>query len=144
VLDGRPAAGVHAYLGRYHRQVSVIPEGSSRGFLNWLRPGGDRFSITSLFLSAFLPARKFTMNTAAWGGERAIFPLGTYEKVMPLDIVATSLLKSLAVRDIEKSEALGCLELIEEDLALCSFVCPGKNDYGPMLRDILTTMEQEG
>lgn len=143
VLDGRPAAGVHAYLGRYHRQVSVIPEGCSRGFLNWLRPGGDRFSITSLFLSAFLPAKKFAMNSADWGGERAIFPLGTYEKVMPLDIVATSLLKSLAVRDIEKSEALGCLELIEEDLALCSFVCPGKNDYGSMLRDILTTMEQE-
>ena len=84
------------------------------------------------------------MNSAAWGGERAIFPLGSYEKVMPIDIVATSLLKSLAVGDIEKSEALGCLELIEEDVALCSFVCPGKNNYGPMLREILTIMEKEG
>ena len=83
------------------------------------------------------------MITAAWGSQRAIFPLGTYEKVMPLDIMATHLLKSLAVRDTEKSTALGCLELIEEDLALCTFVCPGKNEFGPMLRNILTTIEKE-
>lgn len=143
VLDGRKAAGEHAYLGRYHRQISVINEGSGRGFLKWLRPGRDRFSITRLFLSSFGAGRQFPMNTAAWGGRRAIFPLGTYEKVMPLDIIATSLLKSLAVGDIEKTLALGGLELIEEDLALCSFVCPGKNDYGPMLRHILTTFEKE-
>lgn len=144
VLDGRHAIGPHAYLGRYHRQVSVIPEGSGRGFLSWFMPGKDRFSVTRLFLSSFLPEKKFPMNCAVWGGKRAIFPLGTYEKVMPLDIVAISLLKSLAVGDIEKSEALGCLELVEEDLALCSFVCPGKNNYGPMLRNILNIMEKEG
>ncbi len=142
VLDGRQATGTHDYLGRYHRQVSVIPEDSGRGFLSWFRPGGDRFSITRLFLSAFLPEKRFALNSSTWGGQRAIFPLGTYEKVMPLDIVATTLLKSLAAGNIEKSEALGCLELIEEDLALCSFVCPGKNVFGPMLRNILTTMEK--
>lgn len=143
VLDGRPADTVHAYLGRYHRQISVVPEGSGRGFLNWMKPGRDRFSGTRLFLSSLARRRKFPMNTAAWGGRRAIFPLGSYEKVMPLDIIATSLLKSLAMGDAEKTEALGGLELIEEDLALCTFVCPGKNDYGPMLRDILTTIEKE-
>ncbi len=143
VLDGRQATGAHAFLGRYHRQVSVIPEDSGRGFLSWYRPGGDRFSITRLFLSAFLPEKKFVLNSSTWGGERAIFPLGTYEKVMPLDIVAISLLKSLAVGNIEKSEALGCLELVEEDLALCTFVCPGKNVFGPMLRNILTIIEKE-
>ena len=144
VLEGRHAAGIYAYLGRYHRQVSVIEEKNGRAFLNWIMPGKERFSATGLFLSSLLPKKKFSMITAAWGGQRVIFPLGTYEKVMPLDIMATSLLKSLAVEDTEKSSALGCLELIEEDLALCSFVCPGKNDYGPMLRDILTTIEKEG
>ncbi|MDH3329523.1 MAG: Na(+)-translocating NADH-quinone reductase subunit A [Desulfobulbaceae bacterium] len=143
VLDGRPADSVHAYLGRYHRQISVIPEGSGRGFLGWMQPGRDRFSSTRLFLSSFFPGRKFPMKTAVWGGRRAIFPLGSYEKVMPLDIVATTLLKTLAAGDTEKALTLGCLELIEEDLALCSFVCPGKNEYGPMLRDILTTIEKE-
>lgn len=144
VLDGRHASGIYAFLGRYHRQVSVIREKNGRAFFNWLMPGGDRYSTTGLFLSSFLAKKTFSMITAAWGGQRAIFPLGTYEKVMPLDIMATHLLKSLAVGDTEKSTALGCLELIEEDLALCSFVCPGKNDYGPQLRSILTTIEMEG
>jgi len=143
VLDGRKIDRVHAYLGRYHRQISALPEGSGRGFLNWINPGLDRFSITGLLASSFLPGRKFRMNTAVWGGKRAIFPLGTYEKVMPLDIIATTLLKSIAVGDVEKTIDLGGLELIEEDLALCSFVCPGKNEFGPMLRNILTTIEKE-
>ena len=144
VLEGRHAAGIYAYLGRYHRQVTVIHEKNGRAFLNWLMPGKDRYSITGLFLSSLLPKTNFPMITAAWGGQRAIFPLGTYEKVMPLDIVATALLKSLAIGDTEKATALGCLELIEEDLALCTFVCPGKNDYSPMLRNILTIIEKEG
>ncbi|GAB4337356.1 MAG: Na(+)-translocating NADH-quinone reductase subunit A [Desulfobulbaceae bacterium] len=142
VLNGRHAAGIHQFLGRYDRQVTVIPEKNGRGFLNWLRPGADRYSITSLFLSSFLPGKRFSLSTAVWGGTRAIFPLGTYEKVMPLDLIVTALLKSLAVGDEEKAAALGCLELVEEDLALCSFVCPAKNEYGPMLRDMLTRIEK--
>ncbi len=145
VLDGRVFNERTGYLGRYHRQVSIIREGSGRSFFGWLMPGGDRFSATRLFASAFSGGRKqIPFSNAAWGGRRAIFPLGTYEKVMPLDIVATSLLKSLSVGDTEKSAALGCLELIEEDLALCSFVCPGKNEFGPMLRDVLSIIEKEG
>lgn len=143
VLTGRHAAGIYAFLGRYHRQVSVILEKNGRGFFNWITPGADRFSITGLVVSSFLPKKKFSMITAVWGGTRAIFPLGTYEKVMPLDIMPTQLLKSMAVGDTEKSTALGCLELIEEDLALCTFACPGKNEFGPMLRTILTTIEKE-
>ena len=84
------------------------------------------------------------MNTALWGGKRAIYPLGTYDQVMPMDIIATSLLKSVAKGDTEKSKALGCLELIEEDLGLCGFVCPGKNEFGPDLREVLTAIEQGG
>jgi Na+-transporting NADH:ubiquinone oxidoreductase subunit A len=87
---------------------------------------------------------RFPFDTAIWGGDRAIFPLGTYEKVMPLDIVPVYLLKSIASGNTEKAKQLGCLELIEEDLALCSYVCPGKNDFGPMLRETLTTIETEG
>jgi Na+-transporting NADH:ubiquinone oxidoreductase subunit A len=87
---------------------------------------------------------RLPMNTAVWGGKRAIYPLGTYEDVMPLDIIPIYLLKALSVGDTEKSKALGCLELIEEDLALCSFTCPGKNEFGPALRNVLTTIEIEG
>ncbi|WP_028583971.1 Na(+)-translocating NADH-quinone reductase subunit A [Desulfogranum mediterraneum] len=145
VLDGRPWRQADGYLGRYHRQLSVLREGSGRSLFGWLAPGRDRFSVTGLFLSAFsAKGRLLPMMTAAWGGRRAIFPLDVYERVMPLDIIPLPLLKALAVGDSEKAAALGCLELIEEDLALCSFVCPGKNEFGPMLRQVLTSIEQEG
>ena len=144
VLDGRRASDMIAYLGRYHQQVSCVPEGTGRQFFGWLLPGGNRFSVTRAFLSAFTKPEAFAFDTAIWGGNRAIFPLGTYEKVMPLNIIPTYLLKSLASGNTEKAKDLGCLELIEEDLALCSYVCPGKNDFGVMLRDTLTSIERDG
>ncbi len=144
ILDGRQLQDFHQFLGRYHNQICVLHEGSGRGFFNWALPGSNRFSIKPVFTSALDRARKFAMNTALWGGERAIFPLDVYDRVMPLDIIPLALLKSLAVKDTENASSLGCLELVEEDLALCSFVCPGKNDFGPMLRDVLTEIELEG
>ena len=132
------------FLGRYHNQVSAVREDSGRSLFNWLMPGRGRFSLKPVFVSAFLDRKPLPMITATWGGRRAIFPIGSYEQVMPLDIIATSLLKSIAVQDSEKAQELGCLELIEEDLALCSFVCPGKNDFGPLLRQLLTTIESGG
>ncbi len=145
VLDGRADNEVTGFLGRYHRQVSSLIEGSGRSLFGWLAPGKDRFSATGLFLSSFLNKEKtLSFLTAVWGGRRAIFPLDVYQQVMPLDMIALSLLKSLAVGDTEKSQDLGCLELIEEDLALCSYVCPGKNEFGPLLREVLTQIEKEG
>ena len=143
ILDGDPAKGVEAYLGRYHQQVCAIPEKTGRGLLGWLRPGGDRFSSLPVFTSALQGKKAFLLGTAAWGGHRAIFPVSAYEKVMPMDIVAIPLLKSIVNGDHERAQELGCLELVEEDLALCSFVCPGKNDFGPHLRDLLTQIENE-
>jgi Na+-transporting NADH:ubiquinone oxidoreductase subunit A len=142
VLSGREATGNYTFLGRYHNQVSLLKESNGRSFCNWLRPGADRFSIKPLFLSALQKQLSLPFNTALWGGKRAIYPLGTYDQVMPLDIIATSLLKALATGDTEKSKDLGCLELIEEDLALCGFVCPGKNEFGTALRQVLTAIER--
>lgn len=142
VLTGRESTGNYTFLGRYHNQVSVLKESSGRSFCNWLSPGSDRFSIKPLFLSALQKHLKIPFSTALWGGKRAIYPLGTYDQVMPLDIIATSLLKSLVTGDTEKSKDLGCVELIEEDLALCGFVCPGKNEFGAALRQVLTAIER--
>lgn len=142
VLSGRESKGNFTFLGRFHDQVSVIVHSSGRSLLNWLLPGRGRFSIKPVFASAFGKKTKFPMNTALWGGKRAIYPLGTYEEVMPMDIIAMALLKSLATGNTEKSKALGCLELIEDDLGLCGFVCPGKNEFGPSLREVLTAIEQ--
>lgn len=144
VLSGRTADEVLGFLGRYHNQVSVLPDNNGRSLFNWAMPGSNRFSVKPVFISALNTMLRLPMNTAIWGGRRAIYPLGTYEDVMPLDIIPIYLLKALSVGDTEKSKALGCLELIEEDLALCSFTCPGKNEFGPVLRDVLTTIEIEG
>ena len=142
VLSGHESTGNFAFLGRYHNQVSVISDDSGRSFLNWAMPGSERFSIRPMFISALKKNLSLPFSTALWGGKRAIYPLGTYDQVMPLDIIATSLLKTLFSEDTEKARDLGCLELVEEDLALCSFVCPGKNEFAQPLRRMLTAIEQ--
>ena len=71
-------------------------------------------------------------------------PVGSYESIMPLDILPTFLLRALIVGDSEQAQLLGCLELDEEDLGLCTFVCPGKTEYGPLLRSNLDLIEREG
>jgi len=144
VLAGHTAHGPMAFLGRYNLQISVLAEGGQRELFGWYMPGFNKFSVKGVVASKLSPGKKFAMDTSAYGSERAIVPIGSYEKVMPLDILPTFLLKALATDDLEQAEALGCLELDEEDLALCTFVCPGKGEYGQMLRRNLTTIEKEG
>ena len=138
---------ITGFLGRYSVQVSALLEGREREFMGWLAPGFKVFSIVPTFLSKLMPGsdnQRFAMTTDTMGSPRAMVPIGTYEEVMPLDILPTFLLRSLIAGDLEKSEQLGALELEEEDLALCTVVCPGKYDYGPILRKALTTIEAEG
>lgn len=144
VLSGRKAEDATAFLGRYHQQVSVIPEFTDLGFFGWLSLGFDRYSVKRVVLSRLNPKKRFDFHTAMFGGERAIVPIGSYEQVMALDLLPTHLLRALACDDIEEAEKLGCLELDEEDLALCSFVCQSKINHGENLRRNLTTIEKEG
>lgn len=144
VLSGTQASGPHAYLGRYHMQVSVLHEGREKEFLGWAMPGKDKFSITRSFLSHLFPSRVFNMTTTTNGSDRAMVPIGNYERVMPLDIEPTLLLRDLCAGDSDSAQRLGVLELAEEDLALCTFVCPGKYEYGELLRDCLDKIEKEG
>ncbi|MDP5070053.1 MAG: NADH:ubiquinone reductase (Na(+)-transporting) subunit A, partial [Congregibacter sp.] len=144
VLGGRKVSGATAYLGRYHLQVSVLREGREREFMHFLRVGTQKHSSLGVFLSNFIGLKPLPMTTSTNGSERAMVPVGAYERVMPLDVLPTQLLRSLIVGDTETAQALGCLELDEEDLALCTYVCPGKYEYGPILRDNLTRIEKEG
>ena len=144
VLSGHRAAGPLAWLGRYHNQVSVLQEGTSREFLAWLMPGAHRFSSVRAYTSHLLHRGGYELTTSQNGSPRAIVSIGVFEKVVPLDILPTPLLKALLVRDTEKARELGCLELDEEDLALCSFACNGKNEYGPYLRLNLREIEANG
>ncbi|MEF3097906.1 Na(+)-translocating NADH-quinone reductase subunit A [Raoultella terrigena] len=144
VLSGTRAFGPYAFLGRFHLQVSVVKEGRDKELFGWVMPGKDKFSITRTTLGHFLTRKLFNFSTDTHGGERSMVPIGNYERVMPLDILPTVLLRDLLAGDTESAQALGCLELDEEDLALCTYVCPGKYEYGPALRSVLTQIEQEG
>lgn len=139
VLSGHRAADALAYLGRYHTQVAVIAEG-------WRErhPAGRRRPAIAAFLDALLARhRRERASTALNGRPTTMLPLEVYDRVMPLDILAVPLLRALLVGDVERAQELGCLEFDEEDVALWSFVCPSKIDYGALLRGVLTRLEAE-
>ena len=144
VFGGRTAEDAFAFLGRYHNQVSVLKEGNERLLFGWMNPIVDRHSVLNILTSRLSKNRLFNFSTTTNGSERAMIPVGQYEKIMPLDILATQLLRAIVVGDTDIAQKLGILELEEEDLALSSYVCAGKYEYGPILRDNLTRIEQEG
>jgi Na+-transporting NADH:ubiquinone oxidoreductase subunit A len=144
VLNGHETTQDNDFLGRYHNQVSVLEENRQREFLGWTMPGFKKFSIKKVFASSLLPRRPLPLTTSTHGSLRAMVPTGAFEKVMPLNVKATWLLRSLLTLDSDLAQDLGCLELDEEDLALCSFVCSGKMNYGQHLRQTLQKIEKEG
>lgn len=144
VLNGHRAAGWAVWLGRYDNQITVLKEGSPREFLSFMRPGIGKFSFTRGFVGNLFGSGGYSMTTSQNGSPRAMVSIGSFEQVMPLDILPTPLLKALLVRDTDSARDLGCLELDEEDLALCSFVCNGKYDYGRHLRKSLHEIEVNG
>ncbi len=143
VFSGFACEGSLRYLGRFHNQFTMLEEGNKRQFMGWLSPGTNRHSVMGIYVSKLTGLRNYAPTTSTNGSERAMVPVGVYEELMPLDILPTQLLRSLIVGDIEVAMQLGCLELDEEDLALCTYACPGKYEYGPILRDNLTMIEKE-
>lgn len=144
VLNGTRASGPHAFLGRYHVQVSLIKEDKEKKLFGWIMPGSNQHSITRAYLGHLNTKRLFDMTSTTNGSDRSMVPIGNYERIMPLDVLPTLLLRDIISGDTDGAQTLGALELDEEDLALCSYVCPGKYNYGPILRDCLTKIEQEG
>ncbi len=144
VLSGHRAAGWAAWLGRYDSQITVLPEGCPREFLSFMRPGIGKYSATRSFVGNLFGSREYSLSTTQNGSPRAMVSIGSFEQVMPLDILPTPLLKALLVLDTDSARDLGCLELDEEDLALCSFVCNGKYQYGKHLRRNLREIEVNG
>ncbi|MBK9384434.1 MAG: Na(+)-translocating NADH-quinone reductase subunit A [Planctomycetes bacterium] len=149
VLQGRALTeqdeALSGFLSRHALQVSILREGRDREFLGWHMPGGDKFSVKNVYASALQRGKKlFAFTTNTNGSPRAMVPIGSFESVMPLDILPTQLLRALVTNDTDLAQALGALELAEEDLGLLSYVCPGKTDYAPLLRTCLNTIEKDG
>ncbi len=144
VLSGRKVAGNTNYLGRFHNQISALTEGRERPAFHFFTAGANRFSKLPIYISQFFGGKKYNFTTSSNGSPRAMVPIGVYEEVMPQDYLPTQLLRALIVEDIVSAVDLGVLELDEEDLALCTFVSPGKYEFGDILRDNLTRIELEG
>ena len=144
VLSGHRASGMLGWLGAYHNQISVLTEDRSREFMHWMRLGRNKYSASRAFASTLVHSGDFPLTTTQNGSPRAMVSIGAFERIMPLDILPTPLLKALLVRDTDAAQQLGALELDEEDLALCSFVCNGKYNYGPHLRKALDEIEAYG
>jgi len=144
VLGGRTASKNFAYLGRYHDQVSVIEEGGTRRFMGWTDILPHRYSAARTFKRKSGHRFKFALPTSQNGRFTGMVPMRVWEKIMPLDILPSPLFRALLVTDTEQAQALGCLELDEEDLSLCAFVCPAKIDYGLFLRLNLNQIDREG
>jgi Na+-transporting NADH:ubiquinone oxidoreductase subunit A len=144
VLDGRAMTGPgDAFLGRHHLQVAVLPEAGEREMFGYIAPGSEKFSVTNAVLGAWRRDHRFVFNTSTNGSPRAMVPIGSYERVMPFDMLPTFLLRALITRDDGRAAELGALELDEDDVALCTYVCPGKYEYGPLLRSALQRIEKE-
>ncbi len=123
IVSGSPLSGrVAGYLGRYHSQVSVLPASGERAAAPLL---------SRLFGNGHDPPPP-------------LIPIAAFERAMALDIPPVPLLRALSVGDTQTAQRLGCLELIEEDVALLSYVCASKSDYGALLRAILNDLEEVG
>ena len=142
VLNGYTADGAFAWLGRYHLQVTALPERGKRKLFGWLRSGG--YSFAARGKNPAPDPDGHSLTTAKYGRLTAMLPVDAFDRVMPLDMLPVPLLKALLIKDTDKAQEMGCLELAPEDLALCTFVCPGKNDYGEVLRENLRQIERDG
>ena len=144
VLSGNIAENELSFLGRYARQVTLIKEDKEKLSFGWIKPQPNKFSVMPVLISSLLPSKLFNLTSNLNGGRRAMVPTGIFETLMPQDFLPTQLLRSLIVMDTDVAQSLGALELDEEDLALVTFACPAKYEYGSALRDSLKKIEKDG
>ena len=132
------------FMGLFEDHLTVLEEGDRQEFLGWLLPSYARPSISRTFPSFLFPNKEYNVNTNNHGEERAFVVSGEYEKVLPMDIYAQHLIRSIMFQDFDQMEGLGIYEVVEEDLALCEFVCTSKQPVQKILREGLDLMRIEG
>ncbi|MBT9146159.1 MAG: Na(+)-translocating NADH-quinone reductase subunit A [candidate division WS2 bacterium] len=146
-ISGGPLTGrripFDGYLGYYDSHVTVLPEGDNFEFFGWAKPGFNKYSASRAFFSSINKKEGYLIDTNYHGGERAYVMTGQYEKVLPMDILPVHLIKSIMVEDIDRMENLGIYEVIEEDFALCEFVCTSKTEVQSVIRKGIDLMIKE-
>jgi Na+-transporting NADH:ubiquinone oxidoreductase subunit A len=142
VLTGKQIT-YDGYIDFYDSQITVIPEGHKPEFMGWIAPGFNKLSMSRTFFSWLRPNKKHNLDTNMHGEERPFVVTGEYEKVFPMDIYPVQLLKSILIEDIELMENLGIYEVVEEDFALCEFVCTSKIESQHIIRRGLDIIRKE-
>ncbi|MFA5713491.1 MAG: Na(+)-translocating NADH-quinone reductase subunit A [Bacteroidales bacterium] len=143
VLTGNNV-GKEGFLGFFHNQITLLEEGDYYEMLGWIKPFRlKKFSTSRSYFSWLFPKKQYSLDTNLNGGERSFVMTNIYERVTPIDIYPTHLLKAILAHDIDKMERLGIYEVIEEDLALCEFVCPSKIEVQQIVSQGLDLMIKE-
>lgn len=143
VLTGE-AVGKGGFLGFYNNLVTALPEGNYYEMFGWVKPFRlHKFSTSRSYFSWLMPKKQYNMDTNTNGGERAFVVSDVYSKVLPMDIYPVYLFKAIMAQDIDKMEKLGIYEIIEEDVALCEFVCPSKIEIQSIVKNGIDLMIKE-
>ncbi|MGN1210684.1 MAG: Na(+)-translocating NADH-quinone reductase subunit A [Candidatus Cryptobacteroides sp.] len=143
VLTGK-SVGAQGSLGFYDNQVSIIKEGNEVEMFGWAKPfRTSQFSSSRTYFSWLTPNKKYGMDTNLHGGPRAFVVSDVYGKVLPMDIYPVYLVKACMTGDIDKMEKFGIYEVLEEDLALCEYVCPSKIEIQSAISDGIDLMLKE-
>lgn len=147
LINGNPLSGARVdadgFVGYYNNEIVAIPEGDKYEFVGWAMPRFNKLSLSKSYFSWLMPRKKYNLDTNMNGGERAFVMNDIYNKVMPMNILPVYLLKAVMAGDIDKMENLGIYEVLEEDFALCEFVCPSKIEWQATLRDGINKMVKE-
>ena len=136
--------GAEGFLGFFDNQVTILEEGNKYELLGWAKPVRcSQFSASRTYFSWLTPNKKYDMDTNLHGGPRAFVMNDLYGKVLPMDLYPVYLLKACLANDIDKMEKFGIYEVIEEDLALCEYVCPSKIYIQQIITDGIALMLKE-
>lgn len=142
VLTGKKVTA-NDYMSLYSSQVTVIPEGGELELIGWLAPRLNKLSVSRTYFSWLMPKKRYNLATGVNGGERPFVVTGLYEKYLPMDIYPMYLFKAILAGDLEKMENLGIYEIVEEDVALCEFVDPSKQNLQALVRNGINLMIKE-
>ena len=134
----------NGHIGFFDNVVTVIEEGDKYEFMGWLFPSYPRPSVSPTFGSFFFRGEELKVNSNTHGEERPFVVTGRYEEVLPMDIYPMQLFKAILTEDFEKMEGLGIYEVVEEDVALCEFVCPSKQEIQTIVRKGLDLIREQG
>ena len=147
IISGNVLSGTQistdGFLGFYDNQLTIIPEGKDYEFMGWAAPGFGKFSFSHTFLSWLTPNKQYNLNTNMHGEKRAYVVTGTFEKLVPMDILPLQLIKAILAENIELMENLGIYEIVPEDFALCEFADTSKTDIQAIVRKGLDLMVAE-